>query len=157
MEILESVFNMYAKNKVSPLSAKKSKNDNLNESKLSIEKSRNLANFNSSSKQQKVSVNSASNKNFQKNDIKTCPKLEFYVQNENDQIDMSMSFEIFYGVQCRDFPVYKSKENFYLFRNYYGHWCQDLLEFFQISKHCPNNCTQMKLLNIFDYFHFNLT
>lgn len=80
----------------------------------------------------------------QKNEIKTCPKLEFYVHNDNDQVDMKLNFEIFFGVQCKDFPVYKSKENFFLYRNYYGYWCQDLLENFQISINCPSNCTQMR-------------
>ena len=89
-------------------------------------------------------IGSLATKNSQKNEIKTCPKLEFYVHNDNDQVDMKLNFEIFFGVQCKDFPVYKSKENFFLYRNYYGYWCQDLLENFQISINCPSNCTQMR-------------
>jgi hypothetical protein len=104
----------------------------------------NVQSIQSTSPVKSKSIGSLMTKNGPKAEMKTCPKLEFYVHNDNDQVDMSLSFEIFFGVQCKDFPVYRSKENFFLFRNYMGQWCQDLLENFQISKNCPSNCTQMR-------------
>jgi hypothetical protein len=121
-----------------PLSVKKYKTDDINGDES------NALNVPSTSPVKNKSIASLMTKNGPKAEMKTCPKLEFYVHNDNDQVDMSLSFEIFFGVQCKDFPVYRSKENFFLFRNYLGQWCQDLLENFQISKNCPSNCTQMR-------------
>jgi hypothetical protein len=78
--------------------------------------------------------------------LRTCPRIEFQIFGDDNKVELNLNFEIFFGVECRGYPVFKSTDNFYLYRNTFGDWCQDNLEQFQISVNCVSQCQQMRLL-----------
>ncbi len=74
-----------------------------------------------------------------------CPLIE-YRMSDDIRVKLKESLPIYYGINCRGFPVYKSSSNIYLYRNIFGDWCQEKLNQFLPEVRCLQRCTQQRIL-----------
>ena len=74
-----------------------------------------------------------------------CPLIE-YRMSDDIRVKLKQSLPIYYGVNCRGFPVYKSSSNIYLYRNIFGDWCHEKLNQFLPEVRCLQRCTQKRIL-----------
>ena len=77
--------------------------------------------------------------------INSCSVIEYQIYDES-KLTFKQSLPIQYGFNCKGFPVYKTSNNVYLFRNIFGDWCHERLNNFLSDMRCLHRCTQKRLL-----------
>ena len=85
-------------------------------------------------------------KQFDKNfKSKLCPLIEHQVL-EDSKLAFKQSIPISFGLNCKGYPVYKSSNGVYLYRNLFGDWCHEKLNHFLPEVRCMQQCMQNRLL-----------
>ena len=74
-----------------------------------------------------------------------CSVIEYQLL-DGSKVVFSQNLSIYYSFNCKGFPVYKSANSIYLYRNIFGDWCHEKLNQFLPDVRCIQRCGQKRLL-----------